>query len=65
VNEVGKYLKAVELGFDHYGLKGFYQMHYNFLENKEKNYWDYELEVLNELNKEEFESLCKVYLTSI
>lgn len=64
LKEVNSYLKAIESGFECYGLNGFYQMHKDMHE-REGTPWDYELESLNDLDMGEFELLCSVYLKGI
>ena len=59
-----KYYKALEIGFDYYGLNGFFEMHKDVCENPD-NPWGYDLEVLNELNYEEFEIVANEYLNSV
>jgi hypothetical protein len=60
-NKTNEYLTAIGVGFDYYGLNGFYEMHKDVCE-KPDNPWAYALSVLNDLNYEEFESLCTTYL---
>jgi hypothetical protein len=60
-DKTNDYLKAISVGFDYYGLNGFYEMHKDVCDNPE-NPWAYALEKLNDLNYEEFESLCETYL---
>lgn len=62
-NKRTDYLKAIQEGFDYYGLNGFYEMHKDVIENPD-NPWGYVLEPLNDLTYEEFETLCKEFLNS-
>jgi hypothetical protein len=61
MTETNDCLKAIDLGFEYYGLNGFYEMHKGVCD-KTENKWTNELEVLNELNYEDFESLCTAFL---
>jgi hypothetical protein len=56
-----EYLTAIGIGFNYYGLNGFYEMHKDVCENPD-NPWTYGLTILNEVKYEEFESLCALYL---
>ncbi|MGG2091330.1 hypothetical protein AB1283_01010 [Bacillus sp. S13(2024)] len=64
LNRITEYLKAIQIGFAYYGLNGFYEMHEDACKNK-NNTWVYALESLNDLDNEEFKSLCDIYLKSI
>lgn len=63
-NKKYDYLKAIETGFNLYGLNGFYMMHEDVCNKEEIPWvepWVGKLECLNDLNYEEFESLCEDY----
>lgn len=60
-DRISKYLKAIKIGFEYYGLNGFYEMHKDVCENP-SNPWGYDLQSLNDLSFSEFESLCNLHL---
>jgi hypothetical protein len=58
------YFKALEIGFDYYGLNGLFEMHKDVCDNPD-NPWAYGLTVLNDLTYKEFEEIAAVYLKNI
>ena len=59
-NKTDEYLKAIKIGFEYYGVNGFHEMHKDVCKNPD-NPWGYALHVLNDLNYDEFELLCRTY----
>lgn len=58
--KIYNYMKAIKIGFTFLGINGFYQMHKDICDKKEMP-WMGNLECLNDLNYNEFESLCEDY----
>lgn len=61
LNKVDLYLRAIWIGFEDYGLNGFYHIQ-NEITNERESPWEDDLAILNELDYDEFELLCAVYL---